>query len=182
MADKPEDNFVKNFEEKYGPLDKWIKLARKHGGKHGEILKFLKTEHEMTHGYANLVALRALQDDTQQAKVEADPLAFIYGGPKAALLPLHEKVAEAVKKLGSDVEFAPKKAYISLRRKKQFGCIMPATNTRLDVGLVLKGIQPGGRLEQSNNEMFTHRIKVETAKDVDKELKDWLKKAYEAAG
>jgi Domain of unknown function (DUF5655)/Domain of unknown function (DUF4287) len=185
MPDKVDaamETFVKNFEEKYGKLDKWVKTARKHGGKHGELVKFLKTEHGMTHGYANYLALQALKDDTQQAVVDADPVAAIYAGPKAGLLPLHKAVEAAVNKLGSDVEFSPKKAYISLRRKKQFGCIMPASTSRVELGLVLKGVEPGGRLEASTNEMFTHRIKVETAKDVDKELTGWLKKAYDAAG
>ncbi len=184
MTDKMaqvQQNFISNFEAKYGQLEKWIKIARKGGAKHGEMVKYLKAEHGMTHGYANLVAQQALQAEAGPASEAGDPLDAMYAGPKAALRTIHEAVTAAVKKLGNDIEFSPKKGYMSLRRNKQFGCIMPATATRVDVGLVLKGAKPAGRLEASTNVMFTHRVKVSSVKEVDKELVAWLKQAYEAA-
>lgn len=184
MADKLEQtqqNFIDNFEAKYGKLEKWVKIARKGGSKHGEMVKYLKAEHGLTHGYANMVALQALKGEAGKDEKTGDPIEAMYSGPKAALRPIHEAVAAAVKKLGTDVEFSPKKGYVSLRRNKQFGCIMPATATRVDVGLILKGVKPAGRLEASTNEMFTHRVKVSSVKEVDKELAGWLKQAYESA-
>ena len=84
---------------------------------------------------------------------------------------------------GKDVDLSPKKAYVSLRRSKQFGLIQPSTATRLDVGLNLKGVAPKGRLEASGsfNSMCTHRVRLESVKDVDAELVAWLKQAYEKA-
>ena len=69
------------------------------------------------------------------------------------------------------------------RRSKQFGLVQPSTATRVDVGLNLKGTAPKGRLEASGsfNSMCTHRVRVETAKDVDAELLGWLRKAYDNA-
>jgi hypothetical protein len=145
------------------------------------MVKYLKAEHGMTHGYANLVAQQALQAEAGAAEESGDPIEAMYAGPRAALRPIHEAVAAAVKKFGSDVEFSLKKGYVSLRRNKQFGCILPATNTRVDVGLILKGVKAAGRLEASSNTMFTHRVKVSSVKEVDKELLGWLKQAYEAA-
>ena len=74
-------------------------------------------------------------------------------------------------------------AYVSLRRSKQFGLIQPTTATRVDVGLVLKGIPPGKRLEASGsfNSMVTHRVKLSAADDVDSELIGWLRQAYNNA-
>lgn len=184
MADKLEQtqqNFINNFEAKYGKLEKWVKIARKGGNKHSEMVKYLKTEHSLTHGYANMVALQALKAETGKDEKAGDPIDAMYAGPKAALRPIHEAVATAVRKLGTDVEFSPKKGYVSLRRNKQFGCIMPTTATRVDVGLILKGMKPAGRLEASTNEMFTHRVKVSSVKEVDKELIGWLKQAYDNA-
>jgi hypothetical protein len=75
------------------------------------------------------------------------------------------------------------KAYVSLKRKKQFALIQPSTATRLDVGIKLKGVEPSGRLEASGkfNEMVSHRVKVASADEVDAELIAWLKQAYEGA-
>jgi hypothetical protein len=89
----------------------------------------------------------------------------------------------AVRKFGPDVEVSPKKTYVSLRRSKQFGLVQPTTKTRVDVGINLKGMPPSGRLEASGsfNAMVSHRVRVETAADVDKALIGWLKEAYDRA-
>jgi len=85
---------------------------------------------------------------------------------------------------GKDIEVSPKKAYVSLRRKKQFAIIQPSTKTRLDVGLNIKGLAPSGKLEASGswNAMCTHRVKVEDVSGVNDELIGWIKQAYENAG
>jgi hypothetical protein len=90
----------------------------------------------------------------------------------------------AVEAFGDDIELAPKKAYVSLRRAKQFGIVQPSTKTRVDVGINLKGVDPGGRLEASGsfNAMVSHRVRVSDAAEVDDELIGWLRDAYEAAG
>ena len=86
-------------------------------------------------------------------------------------------------KFGKDVELAPKKTYVSLRRAKQFGLVQPSTKTRVDVGINLKGMPPTDRLEASGsfNAMVSHRVRVASAKEVDAELIGWLKRAYEHA-
>ena len=83
--------------------------------------------------------------------------------------------------LGSDVEIAPKKASVSLRRKKQFALITPATKTRIDLGIALKGFEPTARLE-AYNAMCSHRVRLESADDFDEEAKDWLREAYSRSG
>jgi hypothetical protein len=175
---------IANMTEKTGrPLDEWIKLVTKSKlQKHGEIVSMLKTEHAMGHGFANLVAHKALASDAGSHEGD-DLLAAQYAGTKAGLKPVYDKLAKVVEGFGKDVEFAPKKAYMSLRRSKQFGLIQPSTATRLDLGLNLKGVAPAGRLEASGswNAMCSHRVKLASAADVDAEVKAWLKQAYDAA-
>lgn len=89
-----------------------------------------------------------------------------------------------INKFGKDVELSPKKAYVSLRRKKQFAIIQPSTKDRLDVGLNIKGVAASGNAEDGSkwNAMCTHRIRVEDAKTINKDLISWIKKAHEQAG
>jgi hypothetical protein len=174
---------ARNLKEKTGKdLDAWVKLAKASGEtKHGAIVSHLKTKHGLGHGYANLVAHMHLKSGSINADA-GDLVAAQYAGPKAALRPWYDTLAKGIAAFGGDVEFAPKNAYVSLRRSKQFGLIQPSTATRMDVGLVLKGVPAKGRLETSGswNAMCTHRVRVEDAKGIDKELLGWLKQAYDA--
>jgi hypothetical protein len=177
---------VKNLKEKTGKsLDEWVALARKSGARaHGKIVAALKSDHGLTHGYANLIAHTALQSAAAHlADLGADLVADQYKGPKASLRPIYDKLAQAISKFGEDVEFSPKKGYVSLRRAKQFAIIQPSTATRLDVGINLKGTPPTTRLEASGsfNAMVSHRVRVEKLEDVNPELIAWLHAAYNNA-
>jgi len=160
---------IRNIEATYGrPIESWIELIRASGlTKHNEVVAMLKTEHGMTHGAAHRVSL----------------VARLYEGKWAALLPIHERLMAVVSALGEDVEQAPKSGYVSLRRRKQFAMIQPAA-ARVDVGLILKDVPAGGRLERAGsfNPMFTHRVRVAAPDEVDDELAGWVQEAYDRAG
>jgi hypothetical protein len=176
---------VANLKEKTGrALPDWLKLVKKSGlAKHGEIVKHLKSEHAMGHGYANLVAHYALQAAAGGAPAGGDLVDAQYAGDKAALRPALEAILKAVKRFGNDVEIAPKKTCVSLRRNKQFALVQASTKTRLDVGLNLKGRKPEGRLETAGSfsGMCSHRVRVTAPGQVDAELIAWLRAAYEAS-
>ena len=89
-----------------------------------------------------------------------------------------------INKFGKDIEVSPKKAYVSLRRKKQFAILQPSTKDRFDVGLNIKGVAATGIVEDGKkwNAMCTHRIKVEDEKMINKELINWIKQSYDQAG
>ena len=181
-----EETMIKNLEEKTGKkFSAWIRIVRTSGlSSHGEMMKFLKEKHGLTHGYANLIVHRARgSDSASSVKSGVDLVAEQYKG-REALYPFYQKLMTAITALGTDIEVAPKKAYVSLRRKKQFALIQPSTKTRLDIGINLKGVEPEGNLiaAGSFNAMCTHRVKIESMSDVSKELLKWLKLAYEQAG
>jgi len=186
MANSPEqmrDKMIANMPAKTGKsLEEWLKIVAASGlEKHGEIIKLLKGEHGMTHGFANLVAHYA-RNNTNFETPE-NPVADQYAGPKAGLKPIYDKLIGIVEGLGKDVEVSPKKTYVSLRRSKQFALIQPSTKTRVDLGLNLKGVEPEGRIEASGsfNSMVTHRVRLSSPADVDKDVAKWLKQAYQGA-
>jgi hypothetical protein len=185
-ADDATQSMIANLAEKTGkPLEQWLKIARKSGAaKHGEIVSFLKSEHGLGHGYANLVAHKTLESDAGSiAAGGTDLVAAQYSGAKAGLRQIYDRIIEIVSKFGNDIEISPKKGYVSLRRSKQFAIVQPSTATRVDVGINLKDKPPTERLEASGsfNAMVTHRVRIEKPSDVDSELKGWLKDAYERA-
>ncbi len=188
MATSPADaeaSMIANLKENTGKtLEQWLKVvAGAKLAKHGEIVKFLKDEHAMGHGYAGLVAHKHLKSDAGSAADSADLVGAQYAGDKAALRPIYDAILKAVTAFGKDVEVAPKNAYVSLRRSKQFAIVQPSTKTRVDVGINLKGVPAGPRLEASGsfNSMVSHRVRLENAAGVDKELIGWLKQAYQAS-
>lgn len=177
---------VANLKEKTGKsLDQWVKIAQASKlEKHGELVKLLKGEHGLGHGYANLVAHKTLKSDAASAAGGGEDLvAAQYAGAKAGLRPIYDKLIAALHKFGGDVELAPKKGYVSLRRSKQFGLIQPSTKDRVDVGINLKGEPPTPRLEASGsfNAMVSHRVRIAGPAEVDAELIGWLKRAYDAS-
>ena len=188
MAKSPEEmaaSMIANMPEKTGKsLEEWLLITRAIGlDKHRAILNHLKSEHGITHGFANLIALKTLEDETKPAVSNNDLVDAQYSGPKAELRPIYEKVIEAINSFGDDTEVAPKKAYVSLRRKKQFAIIQPSTKTRVDVGLNMKGVDTTERLEASGsfNSMVSHRVRLSAVENIDAELIGWLKQAYEGA-
>jgi len=187
MAKSPEamaQAMIANLKEKTGKtLEQWLKVVGRSGlEKHGEIVKHLKTEHGVTHGFANLIVHKA-REQSAPASSGDDLVEAQYAGAKSGLRPIYDKLAESVEGFGNDVEMAPKKSYVSLRRNKQFGLIQPSTRTRVDVGINLKGVEPAGRLEASGsfNAMVSHRVRLESVDEVDDAVLDWLRQAYERA-
>lgn len=176
-------NMIANMERNTGkPLDAWIAVARAGGpGKHKALVDWLKAEHGLGHGHANLVALKTFGSDAGSIGDEV-LMQAMFAGPKAAMRPVYEKIAAIVDGL-EGAEFAPKKGYVSFRRAKQFGLAQPSTKDRLDLGLTLKGEPPAGRLEAAGswNGMVSHRVRLGSADEVDGEVEAWIRRAWAGA-
>ena len=183
--DKAYATQIANIEKTTGKkLDEWIAIVNKSGlEKHGELVGFLKDKHGFTHGNANMVVHYAKQSHAGAAEDSDDLITEQYKG-KDELRSWYEKIMKEVSKFGNDVEVSPKKAYVSLRRKKQFAIIQPSTKARMDVGLNIKGAPPAGNVEAAGswNSMCTHRIKIEEEKAINKDLIEWIRKSYDQAG
>ena len=152
--------------------------------KHGELVAMLKDEHGMGHGDANTLVHFVRKSGGQSAAAGKDAgtvLDEIYTGPKAALRPVHDALMAAIGKFGA-FEIAPKKGYVSLRGKKQFAMIGPATNAQVEVGLNMKGVRGTPRLiEQKPGGMCQYKVRLGSPAEVDKELLGWIRQAYDGS-
>lgn len=116
------------------------------------------------------------------AATSADPLDLLYTGAKAGLRPLHDAVMAAVEGLGR-FEQAPKKSYISLRRKKQFAMVGPATQSSVEIGLNARDLAPHARLKLlPPGGMCQATTRISRLDEVDDTLVGWLRQAFDAAG
>ena len=171
---------IAGMEAKTGKqLAHWVKVVQSSGlEKHGEQVKMLKEKHGFGHGHANMVCQAAKGRFDAD---EGDMLSAQYEG-KEALRPIYDALEAYAKSLGDDVEIAPKKTSVAFRRSKNFAVVTPATKSRVDLGVNLKGENGTLRLaEEKPGSMCTHKIKLLAVEEVDDEVKAWLKAAYERA-
>lgn len=178
--DKALQTMIDNMPEKTGKsLDEWkIIIKSKAFAKHSEAVKYLKTEHKVTHGFANTIV--SLSKEEQKSSDEL--VANQYQG-KDHLMPIYNQLIGSVNGFGKDVRITPKKTEVSLDRKKKFAVIRPSTKSRIDLGLKLKGKSTTERLENSGpfGTMCTHRVRLTDINQIDEELIAWLKEAYQKA-
>lgn len=179
--DQAVENHLANIEIRAGKMRAELRSALLAQGekKHGELLAWAKEEWGLSHGDANAIVLFARKADET---IGGDPLDGIYVGPKAALRTLHDALMAEIGSFG-ELEIAPKKGYLSLRRKKQFAMVGPASNTRIEVGINQK-LLPGGErlLVQPAGGMCSHKVRLSELSEIDAELLGWLRSAYDASG
>jgi hypothetical protein len=155
--------------------------------KHAAIREMLMREFSLGYGDANALVHAVRESDGARAAqasglVGDGVLDQIYAGPKAALRPIHDALMSYIQAMG-EFETLPKKGYVSLRRKKQFAMIGPTTNTRVEVGLNAKSLDPDARLlEQPKGSMCNYVVRLTSVEDVDQVLVGWILNAYEGAG
>ena len=182
------ENQLKNIQTRTGKsLEELFAIFTSSGlKKHGEVRSLFMKELGLGYGDANTLASHFLQSKgVATGKVESvnPDLAVdeIYNGPKAVLRPIHDEIMNYINSLGQ-FEIAPKKGYLSLRRKRQFAMVGPVTNSRIEVGLNMKDIAPTNRLEQNPpGGMCQYKVKVTSLAEVDAELKAWITTAYNGA-
>jgi hypothetical protein len=187
-VDKAVATQISNIERKTGRSLAELRSAIAGCGKskHGEIRSWLMAQYGLGHGDANTLTHVALASDGASAARAAgastdDVLREIYSGRKEHLRPIHDKLMQAIARFG-DFEIAPKKGYVSLRRRKQFAMLGPKTNDRFELGLNIKGevtdprvraLPPGG--------MCPYVVPLSSADEVDAKLVALVRTAFDGA-
>ena len=110
----------------------------------------------------------------------------MYAGRKAGLRPLHDALVALARKLGKDIRICPCKTMVPIYRAHEIAEIKPATQTRIDFGLALGDTRATGRLIDTGGyarkERITHRVAITSDRDIDDEVRKWLRTPYCAPG
>jgi Domain of unknown function (DUF5655)/Domain of unknown function (DUF4287) len=170
-------------------LEEWIKFVEKEGPASEEDRRlWLKTRHGLGTNYAWWIAERSVGkgDDgrpetyLQQAEEYVEEM---YSGAKESLRPIFEALLSLGRSLGKDVRVCPCQTMVPFYRKHVFAQIKPTTRTRIDLGLALKDTRVPKRLINTGGfakkDRISHRIEITSIKDIDAEVKKWIKVAYE---
>jgi len=174
--------------EKPKSMAQWAQLVRAAGITDYDAARaWLRTKHGLNSNYSMMVAGIATQaGGFRDYGDEAQMLDDMYAGPKEHLRPIFEKLYEEAQKLGDDVELAVCKTQASFRRNFQFAVVRPTNRTTVDLTLALpKETEPTGVLERdptrNSGDRAQWRIRLGSVKDVNAEVKRWLKAAYVGA-
>jgi hypothetical protein len=186
--------WIAELPEKTGrSLDEWLRLVKESGpAGEKERRQWLKKHHQMGTNSAWWIAERA----EGKGQEDADPEAYLqaaegyvqemFAGSRAGLRPLYEELLKLAFKTGKDVKACPCKTIVPLYRNHVFAQIKPATRTRIDLGFALKDRKATGRLIDTGGfakkDRITHRIPITAVADIDAEVKQWLKTAYDLDG
>lgn len=186
-------NVIANMKSKTGrSLDEWIKLCNRNGPKtEVERRDWLKKDHKLGTNYAWWIAERSVGKNVD----EGDPDAYLrdaekyvkqmFSGKRESLKPIYERLLKLGLGLGKDAKACPCQTMVPLYRENVFAQIKPATNTRIDLGLSLRGQKVPKRLIDTGGEKkgdrITHRIPIESVDQIDGDVKKWMKKAYDLA-
>lgn len=184
--------WVAELKEKTGKsLDEWLKLVKKSGPPtEKERREWLKQEHGLGTNSAWWIAERAEGKGTETD----DPDAYLraaeqyvekmFGGKKQALRPIYDELLRLGLGVGNDVKACPCETIVPLYRNHVFAQIKPTTQTRIDLGFALGARTAEGRLIDTGGyakkDRITHRIPITSLGEIDSEVKQWLKAAYDA--
>jgi len=164
-------------------FEEWVRIVQQSGpGTRKERVEWLKTHHQLGTVAAGLVVSQAEGKGTDYHQGEA-LIEAMFAGPKAGLHPIYEQLVKLATGLGTDVTVWPCRTQVTLKRRRQFAWIKPATNTRIDLGLALPDVKPTVRLLDipGTDEKDRVRLRIPIARrgEIDDEVKRWLKTAYD---
>jgi hypothetical protein len=184
-------DWIDQLPEKTGrTLEQWIELVKTAGPPtEKERREWLKAKHGFGTNGAWWLAERAEGKGTEDSDPDlylqsaAKHVEAMYAGPKEALRPIHDKLLQLGRKLGSDIRVCPCKTIVPIYRRHVIAQIKPTTRTRIDFGLALGKTKTPKRLIDTGGlakgDRITHRIPLSSIAEIDDEVKRLLKTAYD---
>ena len=169
-----------------GPAE-FVELARAKGflvdgQKAGPVQAWLKEDYGLGPGHS-MALVSIFRDQVAPRASNEERIDNQFAGARSVWQLAYDELMATVMKFGTDVSVAATDTYISILRGKNKFAIVATTATRMDVGLKLKATPPTDRLGASGtwNSMVTHRVQLFDGAEIDDQLKDWLREAYDRA-
>lgn len=172
-------------------LDEWMKFIKKEGPPTEAARRdWLKEQSKLGTNYAGWLAERSvgkgeeLGDPNAYLKAAEKYIDEMFAGKKEHLRPIYDALLKLGLSMGKDTKACPCQTIVPLYRNHVFAQIKPTTQTRIDFGLALgdpkktpkRLIDTGGFAKKDR---ITHRFEITSLKDIDDEVKKWLKIAYD---
>ena len=175
--------YLDNIKAKTGKTaDDFKAMAAEKGlTKTAEIMAWLKSDFGLGHGHAMAIVHLLVHQEHREASPD-DKADKLFSGNKEKWCKSYDELIEKVTAFGADVTTSAGQTYINLLRGgKKFAIIQPSSAERLDIGIKLKEAESGGRFEAAGawNAMVTHRVRITQPEQIDGQVIDWLKQAYD---
>jgi len=184
--------WIAELKQKTGrTLEEWLRFIKKEGPPTEQTRRdWLKSEHRLGTNTAWWLAERSVgkgeeaADSDAYLKAAENYVEEMFSGKKAHLRPLYDALLKLGLSIGQDVKACPCQTIVPLYRHHVFAQIKPTTQTRIDCGLALgdtkktpkRLINTGG---YEKKDRITHRFEITSLKDIDDEVKRWLRVAYD---
>jgi hypothetical protein len=184
--------WVAELKQKTGrTLDEWIRFIEKEGPTTEQARRdWLKQRHGLGTNSAWWLAERSVG----KGEEAGDPDAYLraaekyvnemFSGKKEHLRPIYDALLKLGLSMGKDTKACPCQTIVPLYRNHVFPQIKPTTQTRIDFGLALGDTKntPKRLIDTdglAKKDRITHRFEITSLNDIDAEVKQWLRKAYD---
>jgi len=183
--------WVAELKQKTGrTLDEWLRLIKKEGPPtEKERRDWLKTKYGLGTNSAWWMAERSvgkgdeLGDSDTYLKAAEKYVEEMFAGKKEPLRPIYHALLKLGLGVGKEAKACPCQTIVPLYRNHVFAQIKPTTQTRIDFGLALGNMKTPKRLIDTGGfarkDRITHRFEITSLKDIDDEVKRWLKVAFD---
>jgi hypothetical protein len=183
--------WIGDLKQKTGrSLDEWMTLIKKEApAEEKDRRDWLKSKFELGTNSASWLAERSLgkgeevSDPEQYLQAAEGYVETMFSGKKASLRPIYDALLKLGLSMGKEAKACPCQTIVPLYRKHVFAQIKPTTQTRIDFGLALGNLNPPRRLIDTGGyakkDRITHRFEITSLKDIDDDVKRWLKVAYD---
>lgn len=160
-------------------VDSWNRRIQNRSFKDEEALRLWLTQ-EGVIGYAQSLLVMEHFGYPDFLLASADELIDAQYADRPQLRPILDTIIKAMAGLGR-VTIQARKGYVSfVSPRRTFARLRPTIKNRVDLGLRLEGVKPGGRLVPSKiQETMQVQIGLSSPEEVDSEVLDWLQLAYD---